>query len=133
MGGEEDTVEKVMKPFLKGIGDFANSFRSLFAFYILMYLAPLIIPFGLVTTVWGNIFIDKKEVNFVILKIISSCSAIVIAWTLFFLIYLTRERTKNPKLYGKGFIEGFDEATETIDSSESKDLVQENTNRGGAE
>jgi len=120
-----------MKTFLKGLGDFANSFRSLFAFYILMYSTPLIIPFSLAVAVKDNIFIDKKDINFGVLIIILCCGFVITLWSLFFLLYLTKERTKNPHLYGKGFVKGFDEATETIDSSKSEKLEQEKVNQEG--
>lgn len=83
--------------------------RSMFAFYILMYIMPVVVFLAIILVVKDEIVIpDSSEINIAILLLVITLSLLILAWTTFFLIYFTRERTRNPRLYNKGFVSGFE-------------------------
>lgn len=82
--------------------------KTIFAFYVVLYLFPL--AFFLLVGYEANkkLFIDKTdEVNGAVAMILAICGIVIVSWTTFFLIYFTKERTKNPHLYNKGFLSNF--------------------------
>jgi len=81
--------------------------RSLFGLYILMYLLPIILPFYIAVTSLSKLILSDGSINSQLLTIVSVCSVTVLLWTIFFLIYFTKIRTKNPNLYGKTFVSEF--------------------------
>ena len=83
--------------------------KSIFAFYILMYVVPVISLLSIILNVKDEIVIpDTSEINIAVLLLVVFLLLLILAWTTFFLIYFTRERTRNPRLYNKGFISGFE-------------------------
>lgn len=105
--------------WLRSITDSLKPIKSLFGFYMLMFLIPLIIPFYFARRALIYIFVNN-DFNLPIMVGLVTCVVIIILWTLFFLFYFTKERTRNPRLYGKGFVAGFSRQGETATSAESK-------------
>jgi len=82
--------------------------RSIFGFYVLIFVFPLSIPVFIAYEAHSRLFDDMtSKVNSGAAMVIASCIVVVIGWTTFFLIYFTKQRTKNPHLYRQGFLRDF--------------------------
>jgi len=82
--------------------------KTIFAFYVLLYLFPLAFFLLIGYETSEKLFIDNTdEVNVEAAIILAICGICIVSWTAFFLIYFTKERTKNPHLYKKGFISDY--------------------------
>ena len=82
--------------------------RSIFGFYVLIFLFPLSIPLAVVANTYSRLFNDAtNQVNVGAAVIIGICGALVFGWAIFFLLYFTMQRTRNPHLYRKGFLTDF--------------------------
>lgn len=82
--------------------------KTIFAFYVVLYLFPLAFFFLIGYEIKEKLFIDNTdEVNVAAAIILAICSICIVSWTAFFLIYFTKERTKNPNLYNKGFLSDY--------------------------
>lgn len=103
--------------FLNNLTGLTRPIKSLFGLYMLMYLLPLGIPFYIVSMVWKGLIKDDSSVNCGIAITIILCALVVLLWTIYFVFYFTKIRERNPHLYGKGFISGITESTETANSS----------------
>ena len=108
-----------MEKLLKNIKSFANSIKTLYALYVLMYIVPQLLPFSLSYAFWNNLIVNEKNINYPVLISVSICGMIIIGWNLFFLLYLTKERTQHPQLYGRHFFTGFDMTTDTDSKAET--------------
>ena len=108
-----------MSQFLKDLRNFANSIRTFFTLYVLMYLVPQLIPFSLFYVFQSHFFLNEKDINYPVLIIISVYAIFIISWNLFFLLYFTKERTQYPHLYGRYFVTGFDIITDTDSKAET--------------
>jgi hypothetical protein len=89
---------------LRALRDFVASIRSLFALYVLIYSVPQLTPFYLFYMMSKRLFIHTGAINYPAFIIAVICGAVIIAWNLFFLLFFTKERTKNPHLYGRNFM-----------------------------
>jgi hypothetical protein len=89
-------------------------------FYILFYIIPLLIPLYIVAIACNNLVMSNGTINLQLIWVVIVCTVIVTTWTTFFLIYFTKARTNNPRLYGKVFISDFKTTTETSDSTRAK-------------
>lgn len=50
---------------------------------------------------------STNQINFEAAIILAICAFCIIIWTIFYLLYFTKQRTKNPQLYDKGFVSDF--------------------------
>lgn len=103
--------------FIENIFRALSPVKSLLGLYILLYLIPLFIPLYIVSKIWNRLILSNNSINWEIMWTIIICAGVVTIWTTFFLIYFTKIRTKNPRLYGKIFISDFKTITETSDST----------------
>jgi hypothetical protein len=61
-----------------------------------------------VANTYSRLFDDvTNKVNAGAAIIIGICGLFVLGWAIFFLLYFTKQRTKNPQLYRKGFLSDF--------------------------
>ena len=49
-----------------------------------------------------------------------TCTVLIIIWALFFYVTFTKEKTKNPHLYGNGFMLGITSSLKTTDRAHTK-------------
>lgn len=87
--------------------NFIKPIKTIFGFYIVIYLLPLgfIISIGIEAK--KHLFIDGSHLNIPAAIIIGICIVCAILWSIFYLLYFTSQRTKNPKLYNRGFLSEF--------------------------
>lgn len=78
--------------------------KSVFGLYLLMYSLPILIPLYVAFSTRSALIPKSGEMNIPAVLILGSCAIVVIVWTIFFLLYFTKQRTKNPELYEKGFL-----------------------------
>ena len=82
--------------------------KNIFGLYVLIYVLPLSIPVLIALEAHPRLFDElTNKVNTGAAIVIGSCCLFVVAWSIFFLIYFTKQRTKNPQLYRKGFVTDF--------------------------
>lgn len=82
--------------------------KTIFGFYVALYLFPLAFFLLVGYETMKKLFIEKThEVNVGAAIILVICAICIVSWTVFFLMYFTKERTKNPRLYNKGFLTDF--------------------------
>jgi hypothetical protein len=89
-----------------GVVNTVKPVRSILGFYVLMFVFPLSIPLFIAYETHSRLFDDATDkVNSGVALVIGICALMVIGWAIFFLVYFTKQRTKNPKLYQPGFLE----------------------------
>ena len=82
--------------------------KSIFAFYVILYLLPTAFFLYIAFCVKGKLFNgNTSEINIVVAIILAICGIFVLGWTLFYLLFFTNQRTKNPHLYKKGFMSDY--------------------------
>jgi hypothetical protein len=91
--------------------------RSIFGFYILMYLIPIFIPFYIVNRLCDKLIIND-HLNSDVVLMLGFCSLAILFWTIFFVVYFTKIRTNNPRLYGKVFLADAASPTQTRNSTD---------------
>ena len=69
-----------------------------------MYSLPILIPLYIAFSIRNALISQSGEMSIPVSLVLGGCAIVVIVWTLFFLIYFTKQRTKNPELYEKGFL-----------------------------
>jgi hypothetical protein len=77
--------------------------KSVFSLYLLMYLFPLSIPVIIAMSMYDLMIIENK-INTPVAIIVGICGFLSFFWTLFFLLYFTKQRNSKPELYEKGFM-----------------------------
>lgn len=77
--------------------------KNIFGLYLLMYIFPLSIPVLTAMSIYEKMF-ENGELNVSVAIIVGICVLLAFFWTIFFLIYFTNQRNKNPELYQKGFM-----------------------------
>jgi len=79
--------------------------KTIFSFYVALYIIPLSFIAMIGYDANKNLFFkDTNQINLHVAIILAICALSILIWTAFFLIYFTRQRTKNPHLYNKGFL-----------------------------
>ena len=92
-----------MDKFINSFSSLFKPVRSVFSFYLLMYLIPLVIPLYIAFTL-KDVLILEGKLNTSIAILLSICCFTAVGWTIFYLIFFTKQRTSNPELYEKGFL-----------------------------
>jgi len=79
--------------------------KTIFGFYVALYVIPLAFIVMVGYDAKKNLFIrETNQINLPVAIMLAICALSILLWTGFFLIYFTRQRTKNPHLYDKGFL-----------------------------
>jgi len=78
--------------------------KTIFGFYVALYLFPLGFFLIIVYEAKDHLFVNDNQINTAVAALLGICAMCVVIWSVFFLIYFTRQRTKNPHLYNKGFL-----------------------------
>ena len=82
--------------------------KTIFSFYVVLYFFPAALFSSIGYQALQNLFIaETQKVNFDAACILAITIILILAWTLFFILYFTNQRTKNPHLYQKGFMKDF--------------------------
>ncbi|MEJ1298505.1 MAG: hypothetical protein RPU63_13640 [Candidatus Sedimenticola sp. (ex Thyasira tokunagai)] len=77
--------------------------KTVFSLYLLMYVLPVSVPV-IVALQFYEAMVVGSQLNIAASIIVLTCGAVAFIWTIFFLIYFTNQRNKNPELYQKGFM-----------------------------
>lgn len=93
--------------WIKGWVAFLKPVKTIFGFYIILYLIPTSLLSYFALNCWKKLFLENGNINYGACIIFIALILSIIIWTIFYLIYFTHHRTKNPRLYGKGFVNGF--------------------------
>ncbi len=93
-----------MENFINFISSLFKPIKSVFGLYLLMYLIPLSLPLYIAVELQDALVSKEGDVIFAVAGILGLCYLAALGWTIFFLIYFTRQRTSNPELYEKGFL-----------------------------
>lgn len=92
-----------------GILNSIKPIKTIFSFYIVLYVLPSSFVALIGYKANKNLFMENAcQLNLPAAIILAICALFVFGWTMFFLIYFTRQRTKNPHLYNKGFVDNLD-------------------------
>ena len=90
---------------LSAIVGTVNPIKSIFGLYVLMFMLPLVIPLIIAYEAHSRLFDGvTNKVNAGAGIALCVCCLFVLGWAIFFLIYFTKQRTKNPQLYRQGFL-----------------------------
>jgi len=77
--------------------------KSVFSLYLLMYVCPLSFPAITAMSVYESMIVENK-LNTPVAVIVAICGLIAFLWTIFFLLFFTKQRNTKPELYEKGFM-----------------------------
>lgn len=94
----DDAMDSLLK-FLRMM----NPAKSVFSLYLLMYVLPMFIPVMGAMAVHKHL-ISNDQLNVGVALFLGVCGIAGIAWTVWFLLYFTKQRNANPELYEKGFL-----------------------------
>lgn len=104
-GGKTTSMD--MDKFFSAFSVILKPIKSVFGLYLLMYSLPILIPLYIAFSIRNVLISQSGEMSIPVSMVLVGCAIVVITWTIFFLIYFTKQRTKNPELYEKGFLSEF--------------------------
>lgn len=82
--------------------------KTIFGFYVALYFFPLAFFMMIGYEAKNRLFTaSNAHMNIPVAILLAICAICVVLWSAFFLIYFTKQRTKNPHLYNKGFLSEF--------------------------
>ena len=93
--------------FLSTIVNSIKPIKTIFSFYVALYLFPICFFLIIGYEAKEHLFVNDTEINIAVATLLGICATCVVIWSVFFLIYFTRQRTKNPQLYNRGFLSEF--------------------------
>jgi hypothetical protein len=82
-----DTFLSILKPI-----------KSVFGLYLLMYALPILIPLYMAFSIKDALVSNNGEMSLPVALVQGACAIAVFLWTIFFLLFFTKQRTNNPEL-----------------------------------
>lgn len=98
----------MIEEFKNLLTNLIKSIKTLFSLYVIIYLVPTFTVVYLLDYLKDKLFTSvAHDINCPIYYLFISLIIKLFLWSIFYLIYFTSQRTKNPHLYEKGFLKDF--------------------------